>query len=376
MSSHACRWSDRGLRPTSLALCLDEDLAYHIRVFRVMGKITSLGTSCLNGLDPIGIPGEGVAGRRLISRPAVATGGVLCLYGGALTPGQGLRAVPPAPRTGVECWAIGRPAPQAPVRREAQALGGLGPTVSDEPDRETRGERGGPRVHATRPPLRRQRGPFPEASVAGEGRHGAGDGAPRADGGPGAAGLDALGGEAPAAAGQAAAPAVVWAEPPAGTPRVRRAGRLAVVGTGGLAGRQGRRGVWWAAAGPPCAWSGRVGARWSRASGPCPPRRGAGAAMGAGPQRRRSLRAGGGPAPRGRALPARARPVGLRGRRSPARPEDPGRRPGPASGRSSGGGRPAGGPPAGGRGPAHAPAGRAAAGAVAAGGQVHAATGA
>jgi hypothetical protein len=119
----------------------------------------------------------------------------------------------------------------------------------------TCGERRGARSEAARQHRRLQSGPCPEEAVAGPGLRGAGDVAPRADVWPGAEGRDARSGEAPSADGPSAEPAFVWAAHPEGTPLGRRDGLLAVGVTGGLAGREGRRGFWWASAGPPCAWS-------------------------------------------------------------------------------------------------------------------------
>jgi len=209
----------------------------------------------MNGLDPIGRPGEGLEGRRLIRLQELGNLGLLRREGGDLPPGQGLLEVPPDPLTGVACWASGRQAHQAHGRGEDQVLGAMCPTVIAAPDLETRGESRGNRGKAALKPLRLPSGPFQEAPVAGPGLHGAVDVAPREDVWPGADGLDAPGGEAPAADGPSAAPAVGWAAHPEGTNMVRREGLPAVVVTGGLEGREGLRGCRCASAGPPCAWS-------------------------------------------------------------------------------------------------------------------------
>jgi hypothetical protein len=91
----------------------------------------------MNGLDQIGITGEGLQGRRLIGLQEVANVGLLRIEGGELKPGQRILEVPSDSLDGIELWAIRRQEHQAHVRGEDQSLGGRCPTVIEEQDIET-----------------------------------------------------------------------------------------------------------------------------------------------------------------------------------------------------------------------------------------------
>jgi hypothetical protein len=99
-----------------------------------------------------------------------------------------------------------------------------------------------------------QRGPREPAPRTGGRRHGPRDLAPREERRDGAQRRHPTGGEAPPADGDEAEAAFSLAEAPQ---RTRMGGRhplLEACLTGGLTHGQGRRGLWWGALAPRCAW--------------------------------------------------------------------------------------------------------------------------
>jgi hypothetical protein len=199
--------------------------------------MTSLGTSCMHGLDERGIAREGVQGGRLIGpeehRPRV----LLPRKIRALEPGERLFAVTPDPLERVQLRTRGRPAHEAHGFRQGAPRGGMGPAVVQPQESQAIRQGLGEQIDEELELGRIPRGPFSEAPVAGRRLSGAIAGAPREDGLPAPNRLHAARGQAPAANRQSAEATFVWAEHPDG-PSVGGWNRpLEVCLTGGLEGQ-------------------------------------------------------------------------------------------------------------------------------------------
>jgi hypothetical protein len=86
----------------------------------------------MNSLDEIGVACERLQCSGPVGLGQLGYISLLPIQVRAVEPGQRILEVAPDPLNGVEFWAIGRQAHQAYVRREDQALGGMGPAVIEE----------------------------------------------------------------------------------------------------------------------------------------------------------------------------------------------------------------------------------------------------
>jgi hypothetical protein len=203
--------------------------------------IIALSIQCMHGVDASGRARERLQGERLI--PSAETGEVVLWRSqmGAVAPRQRPFAGAPARLDRGPRRTVGGPAHATHGRRAQEPRRGLRATMVAAPARQAVRDSRRDGGDADLGACGVQSGPCQQAPPAGGGRHGASDRAPRGAVRAGTTRRDALSREAPAAASQDAAAAVVRAEPPAGPRLVRGESGPEVGLTGRLAGGHGRR---------------------------------------------------------------------------------------------------------------------------------------
>jgi hypothetical protein len=215
----------------------------------------------MNRLNQVGVAREGLQRSRLGGPEELGDVVLLPLPRGELAPRQRVLPVAPAPRHGIQLWAIGWEAHQAPVGREGKVLGGVGPAVIQEQEIPAVREGVGEGMQEDLEAVCLERGQLQEAPVARRRLYGTIDSQPLEPRLHRAHWLHATRGEAAAADGQQADTAFVLAKDPDGA-GVRRGDRpLEVCLAGALEGRDGLRlfGCDWGAA--LCAWLESASAR-------------------------------------------------------------------------------------------------------------------
>ena len=206
--------------------------------------MTSLCTQCMNRLNQVGVAREGLQRRRFIGPEERGYIVLLGLQRREVKPGERVFEVSPDPLNRVQLWAIGRQEHEAPVGREGEPLGGVGPAVVQEQEIQAVREDLGEGIQEELEALRVERRQLQEEPVARGRLHGAIDIQPLEDMLHRANRLHAARGEAPPADGQEAATAFVLAKDPDGS-GVRRGDRpLEVFLTGGLECWDGLRLFW------------------------------------------------------------------------------------------------------------------------------------
>jgi hypothetical protein len=195
----------------------------------------------MNGLNQVGVAREGLQRRCLVGLKERGHVVLLFIQGGKLKPRGRVFEVAPDPLDRVQLGTIEGQAHEAHIFRQGEPLGGMRTTIVEEQEMQAVRKSRGEGVDEDLEGFPVQIGQFQEKPLAAGGRHGAIDVEPRKDVLDCADRLHAVGGEAPAAAGQDAEAAFVLAEHPDGPKIGRWNGLLEAGRTGGLEGGNGRR---------------------------------------------------------------------------------------------------------------------------------------